>query len=65
MSSDKLHLSIGQVKFLMSKFDIDDPNKAIDFFIEIMLLEDINPMDMKLYILKMMEKDLEDELSKK
>ena len=65
MSSDKLHLSVGQVKFLMSKFDIDDPNRAIDFFIELMLLEEINPMDMKLYILKMMEKDLEDELSKK
>lgn len=65
MDSNKLQLSIGQVKFLMSKFEINDANKAIDFLIEIMLLEGANPMEMKLYILKMMEKDLEDELSKK
>lgn len=65
MNSNKLQLSMGQVKFLMSKFEIDDPNKAIDFFIELMIMEGVDPMDMKLYILKMMEKDLEDEISKK
>lgn len=65
MDSGRLQLTAGQVKFLMSKFDINEPNKAIDFFIELMLLEGINPMEMKLYILKMMERDLEDELAKK
>jgi len=58
MKSDSVQLTEGQVEFLMSKFKIQDPNEAIDFLIEMMVLENVDPMDMKRYILKMMQKDL-------
>lgn len=58
MKEEALKLSDGQVKFLMNKFNIIDPNKAIDYLIELMILERIDPMNMKLYILKMMEEEL-------
>lgn len=58
MSEENLKLSPNQAKFLMQKFDIDNPNEAIDFLIEMMILEGVDPMDMKRYILKMMQEEL-------
>lgn len=61
-----LTLTKGQAKFLMSKFEINDPNKAIDFLIELMALErvELEPANIKLYIMKLMEKELADVNSK-
>jgi hypothetical protein len=60
MQSDDIVLKLKkeQVKYLMSILKYDDPNKAIDFMIELMILEDIDPIEMKKYMLKMMEKEL-------
>ena len=58
MSEENLKLSRAQAEYLMNKFDIDDPDEAIDYLIEIMLAEGVDPMRMKHYILKMMQEDL-------
>lgn len=58
MQLDSIRLTRPQVKFLMSKFQIDDPNEAIDYLIELMALEEVDPMQMKFYILKLMQKEL-------
>lgn len=58
MSSENVKLTREQAKFLMDKFDIGNPDDAIDFLIEMMLLEGIDPMRMKHYILKMMQEEL-------
>lgn len=64
MSQENLRLSKEQAKFLMEKFQIEDPNDAIDFLIEMMVLEGIDPMRMKHYILKMMQEELRNVNSK-
>lgn len=58
MAEENVTLNEDQARFLMEKFDIDDPDEAIDFLIEMMLLEGADPMDMKKYILKMMQEEL-------
>ena len=58
MQLDSIKLTLPQVKFLMSKFQIDDPNEAIDYLIELMILEEVDPMRMKHYILRMMQREL-------
>lgn len=58
MQLDSIRLTKPQVTFLMSKFQIDDPNEAIDYLIELMVLEEADPMEMKRYILSMMEREL-------
>ena len=63
MSEHDISFSGGQVKFLMSRFQIADPNEAIEFLIEMMFLEGVkvNSTTIKKYVLRMMEKELEDE----
>lgn len=58
MQLDSIRLTLPQVQFLMSKFQIKDPNEAIDYLIELMVLEDADPMRMKHYILGMMQREL-------
>jgi len=58
MQLDSIKLTLPQVKFLMSKFQISDPNEAIDYLIELMILEEVDPMRMKHYILRMMQREL-------
>jgi hypothetical protein len=64
MSEENLRVSAAQAKFLMEKFKINDPNEAIDFLIEMMILEGVDPMRMKWYILKMMQEELKNVNSK-
>ena len=59
-----LTLTAGQVKFLMTRFQIDDANKAIDLFLETLITERLDPMDAKYYIMLLMQKELK-ELDKK
>lgn len=58
MELDSIRLTKPQVTFLMQKFQIEDPDEAIDCLIELMILEEIDPMRMKHYILRMMQKEL-------
>lgn len=58
MELDSIRLTKPQVTFLMQKFQIEDPDEAIDYLIELMILEDIDPMRMKHYMLRMMQKEL-------
>lgn len=58
MQLDSIRLTRPQVTFLMQKFQINDPNEAIDYFIELLVLEEADPMSMKRYILGMMEREL-------
>jgi len=58
MQLDSIRLTKPQVTFLMQKFQIDDPNEAIDYFIELLVLEEADPMSMKKYLLGMMEREL-------
>jgi hypothetical protein len=61
---EDLTLTAGQVKFLMTRFQIKDPNKAIDLFLEYLILERLDPMKAKYYIMKLMQRELK-ELDKK
>jgi hypothetical protein len=53
-----LKLTRGQVEFLMSKFGANDPNEAIDYLIELMILEGADPMNAKYFIMRMMQEEL-------
>ena len=57
---EELTLTAGQVKFLMTRFNIDDPDKAIDTLLGIMVEEGLDPMDAKYYIMRLMEQELEE-----
>lgn len=64
--SPDLTVTRAQVEFLMQKFDIDDPNKAIDFLIEMMAMEEVElePTNIKRYMMKLMERELRNADSK-
>lgn len=55
MESGSIKLTEKQVEFLMCIFYTDDPNEAIDMFLEILIEENIDPMKMSAFIDKMME----------
>lgn len=49
-----------QVKYLMSKFNIEDPNEACEYIIELLFLEGVEATqeNVKLYMMKMMQEEL-------
>lgn len=57
MSDDSIKLSKKQINFLMSKYETDDPDEAVELLIESMVLKSIDPMQMKVHIDKMMAKE--------
>lgn len=65
-NSPDLTVTKAQVEFLMEKFDIENPNEAIEFLIEMMAMEDIElePANIKRYMMKLMERELRDTDSK-
>jgi len=56
MSDDYIKLTESEIEFLKYKFNTEDPDEAVDLFVEILVLEGSNPMDMKLHIEKMMKR---------
>jgi len=56
MADDYIKLTESEIEFLKYKFNTEDPDEAVDLFVEILVLEGSNPMDMKLHIEKMMKR---------
>lgn len=55
--SDSVRLSKKQINFLMSKFETDDPDEAVELLIESMVMKSVDPMQMQAYINKLMAKE--------
>ena len=53
----KVHFSIEQIKYLMVKLGITDPDEAIDKFAEMIQKENIDPAKIPDYLDKLMKKD--------
>lgn len=57
MSSTKIHLTKDQLNYLRRATGIQDLQKALDYFIDLMSKEGIDSTQVLLYIKKMMEKE--------
>lgn len=55
-SLGKIFLTVEETIFLMEWLNIDDANKAVDRFAEIMIEEKLDPQDMKKYLQKIMKR---------
>ena len=56
MGSDKIYLSLEEQQFLTNMLEIDDPTMAVEKFAEMMAKERADPMDLKKYLRKVMQK---------
>jgi len=56
MSSDSITLTESEIEFLKFKFDTEDPDKAVEILVELLVYEGINPMNMQPYIQTMMKR---------
>lgn len=57
MNSESVLLTQKHVSFLMSRFNTEDPEQAIDLFIEFLVMQRKDPMQMINYINKLMAKE--------
>lgn len=55
--SSKIFLSVEEQLYLMTMFEVKDPQKAIEKFVELMVLERANPQDLNKYLKKIMKKE--------
>ena len=55
MSYDKVFLTSEEQLFLMEMLELDDPTKAAEKFVAIMVEERANPQQMKKYIVKILK----------
>jgi hypothetical protein len=49
-------LTESEIEFLKFKFDTEDPDKAVEILVELLVFEGINPMNMQPYIQTMMKR---------
>jgi len=54
--SEKIRLTKKQILFLTEWLETEDPNKAADRFIELMMLEHVDPQNISVVIDKIMKK---------
>lgn len=60
MVMESVKLTKSQVGFLMSKFGTDDPDEAIDLFIEFLIKSDegnLSPSDLVTHLMKIMARE--------
>lgn len=53
MSSDSITLTESEIEFLKYKFDTNNPDLAVELFVEMLVYEGFNPMNLKEHIQKM------------
>lgn len=56
MSDDSINLTESEIEFLKIKFNTEDPDKAVEQLVEILVLEGSNPMNLKFHVQKMMKR---------
>jgi len=54
MDVDGIRLTATEIEFLKFKFDTEDPDEAVELFVELLVFEGKDPMEMKFHILDMM-----------
>ena len=57
MQDDPIRLSAGEISFLKEKFRTSDPDYAVECFVELLVFEGVDPMQLKTYIIELMKKD--------
>ena len=55
MSADKVYLTAEEQIYLMEMLELNDPTKAAEKFVELLVLERANPQDLKKYLKKIMK----------
>ena len=55
-SSDDIILTETQIEFIKYRFRTEDPDIAVERLIELLVLEGTNPMNMGVYVDKMIQK---------
>lgn len=57
MGNSSIRLTYDQIEYIMKRTDITDPNKAIEYFAELLIMERISPSSMGVVVTKLMERD--------
>jgi hypothetical protein len=57
MNDDFISLTKKQINFLMEKFDVKDPDTALERFVEYLVLKGESPMDLKNHLIRLMARE--------
>jgi len=57
MLDGSIRLSAMEIKFLKEKFNTNDPDYAVECFVEMLVFEGVDPMQLKTYIIELMKKN--------
>jgi hypothetical protein len=57
MANDSIWLTGQQINFLMEKFQTDSPDVAVEMFVELLVAQKLDPMDLEKHVNRFMARE--------